>query len=337
MKRFMTMLVIAGLILVLVALPFMTACAKPAPAPKLEPIVLKAVQADPLGHPLFVGWEWYVKTVNTRAEGELIIDVLGGTEIIPLADQADAVKDGIIDINCNYGSWVEKVVPAMGMWHLRRIPPDEMRKRGAYDLIQEEMNKVGIYWLGPTREMLDCAHWITVNKWVESPKDLAGLRIATFAGLAEWLEALGMIPLVMPPGERYSAIERGIADGGAHSLEGQFNFAYYELIDYWIDYGVFSSGEMMLVNLNRWNNLPEHLQKLLIDIQLELEGISGALALKSQDATKRGLRDGGMKPITFSSEDAEWYVSIGYEVKWQELFKKYPEWGPKVYELWALP
>jgi len=323
----------------------LTACAKPAPpptpapAPKPEPIVLKAVQADYVGHPLFVGWEWYVKEVNDSAKGELIIDVLGGPEVMPLADQGDAVAAGAVDIACNYGSWLEKLVPVMAMWHARRIGPEEMRKRGAYELIQEEVSKIGVYWLGPTRELLDSAHWVSINKWVDKPQDLAGLRIATFAGLAPWMEGLGMIPVILPPPERYSAIERGIADGAAHSLEGQFAFAYHELPghDYWIDYGAFSSGEMMIINLETWNNLPEHLRELLIDVQLELEAVSEALSWKEQARVKQGLRDGGMRPITFSPEDAKWYIDIAYEAEWEKMSEEYPELAPKILDLWGRP
>ena len=141
----------------------------------------------------------------------------------------------------------------------------------------------------------------------------------------------------MPPGERYSAIERGIADGAAHSIEGQYNAAYYDLIDYFIDHGTQSTGEAMGINLDTWNNLPEHLETLLTDVMLELEVVSEDMAKEVQDDVKQGLIEGGMTPITFSPEDAKRFIALGFDAAWDTAFENHPELGPQTHIYWANP
>lgn len=72
-------------------------------------------------------------------------------------------------------------------------------------------------------------------------------------------------------------------------------------------------------------------------MQLELETVSEAIAFKAQEEVKLTLRDKGMEPITLSPADAKSFVATAYEAKWKFSKEKYPEWGPKMYDLWAKP
>ncbi|MFC1956197.1 TRAP transporter substrate-binding protein DctP [Chloroflexota bacterium] len=354
MKRSVIMFAVIFMTLALVIMPLIAACSKPAPAPtpapapaptpapapppKPEPIVLKTVQAGWLGHPLFVGFDWFVEQVNGKSNGALTIDIIGGPDVIPIGDQGDAVAAGTIDMNANYGGFLIKLVTAMNMYYQRRISPQEMQSSGAYDLLQDEFNKVGIYFLGPGREIQEAATNMVTNVWVDNSEDLAGQRITSSATFSQWITALDMTYISASPSERYSAMERGVVDGACNSIEGTLGASYFEVADYWIDHGVYSSGEVILMNLDKWNSLPEHLQKLLTDVQHELifEQMP-AMAEQVQIESKQGLRDNGMRPIVFKPEDAKRFVETSYEAKWAANIEKFPEWGPRMYEMWGKP
>jgi TRAP-type C4-dicarboxylate transport system substrate-binding protein len=81
----------------------------------------------------------------------------------------------------------------------------------------------------------------------------------------------------------------------------------------------------MLVNLKVWNSLEKAAQDLLNQVAMEAEAERWT-ALRSQDAVYfKTFREKGMNPITFSAEDAKWYIQTGNDAKWAEAKEKVKE------------
>ena len=92
------------------------------------------------------------------------------------------------------------------------------------------------------------------------------------------------------------------------------------------------------MNLDRYNSLPEHLQKVIDQAYLDLEKIAADMGHKIvASAKKKLIEEGGMTPITFSPEDAKYYTELAYSARWEFLYEQYPEWAPKIFELWGKP
>jgi TRAP-type C4-dicarboxylate transport system substrate-binding protein len=118
-------------------------------------------------------------------------------------------------------------------------------------------------------------------------------------------------------------MERGVAQGAANSVEGASSFSYWEVVPYWIDHGDENINHYLLVNLDQFNGLPSHLQKLLLDTRMEMEPELQAITVKAQDDAKAALRANGMEPITFSAEDALWFANQNYDARWAEAVERY--------------
>lgn len=346
-KNLFTIFGVVSLVLILFSLTVLAACSKPAPAPvpapapkpapapvpKPEPITLKLVQMQSVGHKLFVGVTEYANRVNERSNGEIIIDIIGGPEVMPTKEQGPALKDGVVDMGAFYGGWVAEQVSLLYIMSLSSLSVPEQRATGIYDLVQEESQKAGLYMIGPWRifEPGRGHFHMFVNQKVARPQDLAhhNLTIATFSGMRPWVEALGMNVALMPPGDRYSAMERGVAQGAANSVESAASFSYWEVVPYWIDYGLENINHYIMMNLDKWNSLTPSQQELLFDTRLEMEGELEAITAKAQDDAKAAMIAAGMEPITFSDADVAWYSSLDYEARWAEASEKYPEISKK--------
>ncbi|MFC1951784.1 TRAP transporter substrate-binding protein DctP [Chloroflexota bacterium] len=329
MKRLLLMSVMVVLLLALSVLPFMAGCAKPAAGP----ITWKAIQSQPLGHSDFFIWEWYVEQVNERAQGEFMIDIIGGPEAIPIAEQPAAIKDGIVDIGGEYANRVGKIVPPIGLWNQLEIPVAELRERGGFDVLQDAANEQGLYFLGPVSESLAGSTHIYTNKPVDKPQDLAGQRMASYGAMRPWIEALGMTYVAASPTERYTAVERGLADGTVVGDGTAIGFSIVEVADYRIEPGACSPHSIVVANLNSWNSLPEKFQKILTDVALEAEANNAEWWEAYVDQSMKTMSDQGMKTITFTGADAQFLKDQHSKATWADTYEKFPIWAPIVYEL----
>jgi len=325
-RRSGIMVGIAGLLLVLVGLSFVAA------QPAQGKVVLKAVQAGWIGHPQFNGWEAFVERINKKSKGELTIKVLGGPDVMPRGEQAKAVKDGIVDMAAVYGAVASEIVTAFGPLSVTTLTIGQLRKRGVLDLLHEESEKKGIYFLGPYRVFP--AGWghmyIYVKKPIKTLEELKGLRVACGSMPGSWVSALGMTRLKMPAGERYTAMERGIADAAANSLEGAVGASYHEVVKYWIDHGAYAVDHWILMNPKKLKSLPEHLQKLVTDTAREMEPEYERLTRKVREEARQGLMKGGMKPITLAPEVGKKLIDIAMESRWKYVVKQYPDITPRL-------
>jgi TRAP-type C4-dicarboxylate transport system substrate-binding protein len=91
------------------------------------------------------------------------------------------------------------------------------------------------------------------------------------------------------------------------------DLSLYEVCKYFINQTFYESGNLVsIMNLKKWNSLPKHLQKLMIDAIIDLEPQIYEIFARDQAAAKQKLIDNGMVPINFSPEDAKWYRNLAY-------------------------
>ena len=321
------------LVLILAALPFMSACAKPAP----EKVVLKAVTAWPKATSMvemaFNDWEAKVnEKVSQQYPGQLEIQYVGGPEAIGQMDQAAALKDGVVDIVMMAPSYCESIVPEAGAIKYSALTPWEDRETGAYDfwnrIFKEKMNCI---YLG--RHGRDTTFHFFLNKEVTKP-DLTGLTLRTPPGVFSTLtETLGGSPITMPTGDVYTALQRGVVEGYLTVYLAPPDFGWDEVTNYVVMPGFYTDPLIVLINLDTWNKLPEHLQSLLMDASKESERNAWTLSQTQKEAVDQKYAEAGMKTIKFSAADAKWYVDTAYKVAWEDCEKKFPESVPELKKL----
>ena len=132
MKRFL----LVPLAMILASALIFGSCAAPAPAPApapAEPVVLKAIQARSIGHSMFAGWAVFVEEVNKRADGELTIEVIGSTDVMPLKEMGTAVISGVVDMGALFGGYLAELIPGIDLLAMSPFTYIEYRDGGAVD------------------------------------------------------------------------------------------------------------------------------------------------------------------------------------------------------------
>ncbi len=272
-----------------------------------------------------------IDEINKRAKGELIIDFLGGPEVMPPFDQALAVKRGVFNMTNVFHGAYRGIVPEAAVVYVSRLSIAEERERGMVDLLREIHAKSGLFYLGRVRDNEpENLFFIWTKKKVEKPDDLAGIKIGTNSGATlPFLKALKAYPTVIRGGEAYTALEKGVIDGYATARSTMVGPGMHTLVNYVIDHGFYAPGGAFLINLDSWNDLPQHLKKLIeeIAIKAQEEGTAAYLKLLAKDKQKE--LDAGVNFIKFSPADAERYIETAYGAYWKGFISKYPEIGQR--------
>lgn len=302
--------------------PTPTPAPPPAPKPTTKPIVLKTVAFLPG----FIESMHYVGVfrdrINERSKGELIIDWIGGPEIIPGFDLGEAVRTGVIDMTCTPSAWYKAQLPEAHSFHLSEYTPAEERESGFYDfMVKLHKEKMNTYYLG--RIKTASGFVLFLGGWIDKPQDIAGLKIAGTEINMPFMYALGATPLNIPPMEIYTAMERGLMDGfmDARSVVAATGAA--EVTDYMVDHEFYQATNLGLqVNLDTWNKMPKHLQQLMIDTMIELEPELADYFIAAEARVRQKILDAGTEVIMFSPADADWYVETAYRAAWEDFQKE---------------
>ncbi len=137
----------------------------------------------------------------------------------------------------------------------------------------------------------------------------------------------------MPDSDVYTALERGVIDAQFDVLDDMFPYEYYQVAPYYLDEPIMSQNMSIIINLDLWNGLPQHLQDLLTEVQLELLPVWFEDTVSINEEMEQAMLDAGVTFINFSPEDAEWWIETASNMEWDRVIEKSPELGPKFKEL----
>lgn len=302
-----------------------------APAYAQGPIKLKMVTFLPKGDVNMTAWMAFIEDVNAKAKGKLEIVFTGGPEAIPAFKQFEALRNGVVDMLYGCESYYGGEVTGAAYTHLTRLDPVKERQNGYYDLRKDLLKKHNMHYLG--RAEFGVWFQIFTNKAVARPRELTGQKIRVSATYEPFVKKLGAVPVTIPGGEIYTALERGTIDGYAWSALGNVQSGWAEVCKNILEPRIYEMNIEGLVNLKTWEKLPPDLQKLLTECMVENEKKYQKVMSDISEKEYQEMQKKGMKVIKFSPEDTKWYVDIAYEAGWEEVIKKNPTLGPQLKKL----
>jgi TRAP-type C4-dicarboxylate transport system substrate-binding protein len=223
-----------------------------------EEYTMNAVTLAPRQADISRGFAMFIDEVNAEFDGEFQINWRGGPEVMPPFGQAEAVRNGAMDMTFTSPSYYSGLVPASSTMNLSFKDYNEIRATGYYERMTELHAERDLVFLGEV-PATDLAFHLFLNTPIETLADIEGLRIRVFPTLLPLVRALGAEPLVLPMGEIYTAMERGAIDG---FMRGTVGWAeqFEGVVTHVVSPGVYRAGFPILVNQDAWNELPADLQ-----------------------------------------------------------------------------
>jgi TRAP-type C4-dicarboxylate transport system substrate-binding protein len=303
--------------------------ASPATAQEITLRVVSAFPENTIGVKRLEEW---ISEVNTRGKGVLQLNFIGGPKAIPTFEVGKAVQNGVVDIGMSAGAFYTNVFPEADALKLTEMPAAEQRKNGAMALIQKVWAQKGnMYYLARVAEHLP--YHLYLNKEI-SKSDLRGLKLRISPVYRDFFASMGATLLLTPPGEIYTALERGVVDGYGWPVGGIFDLNWHEKTRFRVDPGFYDAETSLVVNLKRWQSLPAKQREFLQQEGIRFEQGNVYWITYAQEEIRRQAA-AGIKSITFDAATTKQYLQAAYDTGWAGVIKLSPQHGPEMQKLFS--
>jgi TRAP-type C4-dicarboxylate transport system substrate-binding protein len=208
----------------------------------------------------------------------------------------------------------------------------EIRKNGGFEymakLYDQKLNAIFL-----ARHIDNNPFHIYLNKPI-SKIDLTDLKIRITPVYRDFFQSLGATVVQTPPGEVYTALERGVVDGYGWPITGIFDLGWHEKTKYRVDPGFYSAEVSILINKDTWAKLNDKQKKVITDTAAWLEA-QAAETEKENAADIAKQKAAGIQVIEFKGADGVAFRTKAYDTGWAGAIKQSPEHGPKIREFFA--
>jgi len=239
---------------------------------KIEKIVWKSSGHGPASDPSQIFHDNACKDITISSGGRLEVKPFVGGSVVPAYKELDAVHDNVLQMAYTCPMYSLDKWPAAGLISSRpgALAGEALRAwfnyAGGADLMNKMMEGYNIVtfpgWLSPLPEEVFLHSKVKITK----VSYLKGLRVRCMGDGGEVMKALGASVVILPGGELYEAMQRGVIDAFEYStLASNFKMKFNEVAKYVILSPVRapSDPQVFYVNKEAFNKLPEDLQLLV--------------------------------------------------------------------------
>jgi TRAP-type C4-dicarboxylate transport system substrate-binding protein len=295
-----------------------------------QEVTLKAVSSFAEGTQFSKNFERFIEKVNRDGKGVVQINYIGGPRAMPPFEVGNAVRTKVVDIANVTGAFYTNLMPEADGFKLISKPMSEQRKNGTWAFINQLHNqKLNAHYLA--RQFHNVPFHIYLNKKIDK-LDFTGLKIRVTPVYKDVVEAYGGTTVTTPPGEVYTALERGVVEGYGWPITGIFDLGWEKVTKFRLDPAFYSVEVNVLVNNDVWKGLSDAQRKVLNDAALWLEGLDSENVAAVKAERERQAK-AGIGTIDFGPAASQAFLKKANDVAWASVIKKAPENGPKLRQL----
>jgi TRAP-type C4-dicarboxylate transport system substrate-binding protein len=231
--------------------------------------------------------EEFVKRVEAASKRDLTFSI-SGPETVPPFEQLQPVASGAFQILVTHGAY--HIGTSSMLIGTEGFTGDLAKWRGAgvRDVMDEHYQRIGLKLLALPRSPEGTAFHILLREPVSATGDLQGRKIRGTQNYAGVFKLLGASPVVLPPSDIYSSLEKGVINGAAWPVLGIRAARWNEVAKYMLRPSFGTVSYPMLVNLSTWRRLTDGQRKILTEEADKIEdfwaGEWNRLAREEQDA-----------------------------------------------------
>lgn len=272
----------------------------------------------------------WVDEVNRRGKGVVQI-VLVGPEAIPLPEQPNAVKTGVVDLHSGPPTFYRGSLVEAEAMTLSEKSVAELKQNGAWDLMNrlhaEKMNVMLLTGFGDG---------VNFNVYTNRPaaltdraKPFDGMTLRTSPAQKAFLESVGARAVVIAPTEVYTSLERNMVQGYVWPMLGLKDLGWLKLTKFRYDPGFYSSVVNIMINLDRWKSLDARQQKFLMEMATWMDAEWPKWRAESRADEERFQKEAGVQVVSVGPE----LRNRAHDAFWNELQGLSPQLIPQIRKL----
>ena len=215
----------------------------------------------------------FAAKVKEKSAGRMEIRVHPASSLYPQQEILPSLLDGRSEIGPVMSGYLTDVLLELGVLELPFMTSSLEEHRKAQQTLKpffaEQLGKKGL-------KLLTAHAWPSQQVFSHQPirtiADWKGKKIRVYgADSSNITRALGGVPVNIPFGELYTALEKKTVDGAITSATNAEPMKFFEvskIINYWFLAG--ASGEWLVVNQKAWDGLAKDLQQIVLDALKEV-------------------------------------------------------------------
>lgn len=281
-------------------------------------VTLKAVSAFNTDTFFTDRFKVFVDKVNEEGKGLVQIQMLGGPEAIPTFEVGNAVRAGVVDLANSSAVFHANLVPEALAMTLTDHSIQKLRENGGHALMDQiHQEKANMLWLARVTDGLQ--YHIYSNKAIENT-NLKGFKLRSVPTYLSFFRAVGANALQIPPGEVYTALERGVVDGYGWPSVGVLDLGWQEKTKYRVEPGFYNVEVSLFMNKNSWEKLNDE-QKDFLKKQVEWVESLNKDDLELAVKEKALQAEAGVETLTLSEGVGQELRDIAYRAGWEGIAK----------------
>ncbi|PIC64924.1 hypothetical protein CSV79_04720 [Sporosarcina sp. P13] len=294
-----------------------------------EKVVLKFATHSADNNPLVINTlKPFMKQVEELTDGQVEFEFYPGEQLGKAADLLDLTNDGVTDMGYYIAAYTPSQMPIANA--IGPIP-------GIYTKIYE--GSMAFHELSKQSPMLESdflsngvrplfsyvssqTEFWSKGVEIKVPNDLKGLKVRVAGNFAnKSLAALGATPINLPLQETYEGFQRGVFDVNNMNTPSVKDFGLDEIITYGTsgtDFGSLLTG--IVINEKRFNELPENVQEVLVQVGDEFTASSAKFYDEYTVGLIKEFEDAGITMHELTKEEKqEWKKFYDTSIeKWVE-------------------
>jgi TRAP-type transport system periplasmic protein len=287
-----------------------------------EELTLKSAVFVPPSTTYGIPFKRFVDRVNETGKGVLQIRIVGGPEAVPADGQAQAVRNGVLDLAAIPPAYYKSALVEGDAQILSDMTLAEQRKSGAYAALSaiaaERMNAIYLttYGIG-----VPFHFYVSKDMIITKPEDLSGLRFRGQPNYNALFKHYGIAGVNIAAPEVYTALERGTVQGYGWPLWGINDFGWEKLTKIRIDPGFYNVVNTVLMNRSRYDSLSGEGKKVLDDAVAWFEENNQRYTADKTKETLETQAKAGIKTVDFGPE----FRKVAVSLYWDDLKKLSPD------------
>ena len=241
----------------------------------------------------------YAELLDEVSGGAISVQTFG-PETIPPLQQLEPVQNGLFQILCTYPGFHTGAATLLTGLESMRPDVGGFRASGARAVIDAVYADLGLQVVSVP---LGHGYAAFLNRPLSDAGDLSGMQIRALPPQHPYLAALNGTPVVLPPAEMFSALERGVVDGALFPLAGATGYGFAEVTEYYFDVPG-TSPHIILANPAFWDGLPDETRAQFLEAAARLEDEVPAVYTRLNDEERQRLAANGMQAVTLSDTAA---------------------------------